>query len=240
MDDVTVQQAIQLSKAGRKLDARKLLRPFLEVDPENEKVWLWYANSFDSTDEKLKALQNCLIYCPDSKMAIEGIRLLQSQMQSSEPATPEESTNFAVNLQNSQGVMFTESGSFEKDLTPFSDEVNISNQISPFMELPEQPENLNDSPANKQPQINSGTFNGQKDNSPLTGARNTGYTESPLYAENEKDNEGNPKSKPPSLQTDNANRSESSFRVPLIIMSVLGVLFLVILSVITIVLFVSK
>jgi Tfp pilus assembly protein PilF len=55
MDEVNLQQAIQLSKDGRKIDARKLLRPLLEVDPESEKAWLWYANSFDSTDEKLKA-----------------------------------------------------------------------------------------------------------------------------------------------------------------------------------------
>ena len=108
MDDETLQQAIQLSKDGRKLDARKLLRPFLEVDPENEKAWLWYANSFDLTDEKLKALQNCLVYCPSSKMALEGIRVLQSQLQSPELETPEEPNNFAVNLQNSQGVKFSE------------------------------------------------------------------------------------------------------------------------------------
>ena len=79
MDDVTLQQAIQLSKDGRRLDARKLLRPFLEVDPENEKAWLWYANSFELVDEKIKALQNCLVYCPKSKMALEGIRTLQLQ-----------------------------------------------------------------------------------------------------------------------------------------------------------------
>ena len=128
MDDETLQQAIQLSKDGRKLDARKLLRPFLEVDPENEKAWLWYANSFDLTDEKLKALQNCLVYCPSSKMALEGIRVLQSQLQSPELETPEEPNNFAVNLQNSQGVKFSEVDSYEKDNKPFSDEAETSIQ----------------------------------------------------------------------------------------------------------------
>jgi len=73
MDDETLQQAIQLSKDGRKLDARKLLRPFLEVDPENEKAWLWYANSFDLTDEKLKACKTAWFIAQVQKWRSKGL-----------------------------------------------------------------------------------------------------------------------------------------------------------------------
>jgi hypothetical protein len=237
MDDETLQQAIQLSKDGRKLDARKLLRPFLEVAPENEKAWLWYANSFDSTDEKLKALQNCLVYCPDSKMALEGIRVLQSQLQSPEVETPEEPNNFAVNLQNSQGVKFFEADSNEKDNTPFSDEAESSKQISPFGEAPEQTDFHNSPFSNKQTQVNFGNQVGQTENSSLTSSQNAGYSESPFFAE-----EGISKEKKSTQQllTDQGEWTGNTFRVPFFIASGLGVLLLLLLSVIIIVLFFVK
>ena len=62
------------------MDARKLLRPLLEAEPENEKAWLWYANSFDTVEDKIKALKNCLVYCPNSKMANDGIRVLIAKL----------------------------------------------------------------------------------------------------------------------------------------------------------------
>ena len=237
MDDETLQQAIQLSKDGRNFDARKLLRPFLEVDPENEKAWLWYANSFDSTDEKLKALQNCLVYCPNSKIALEGIRVLQSQLQSPELETPEEPNNFAVNLQNSQGVKFFEADSNEKDNTPFSDEAESSKQISPFEKAPEQTDFHNSPFSNKQSQGNSGNQVGQTENSSLSSSQNAGYSESPFFAE-----EGISKEKKSTqqLQTSQGEWTGNTFRVPFFIASGLGVLLLLLLSVIIIVLFFGK
>ena len=238
MDDVTLQQAIQLSKDGRKLDARKLLRPFLEVDPENEKAWLWYANSFDSTDEKLKALQNCLVYCPNSKMALEGIRVLQSQMQSPELETPEEPNNFAVNLQNSQGVKFAEMDNTRKDTSPFSDEVKPPTESSHhLLELPNFLMVPNSSFKNKQTPINSGIQNGQMDNSSSTSAQNAGYSESPFYAE---DDISVVKKFTQKHQADQGAWTGNPFRIPFFIASGLGVLLLLILSVIIIVLFIVK
>ena len=102
MDEETLNQAIQLSKQGRAVDARKLLRPLLEVEPENEKAWLWYANSFDTVEDKVKALRNCLHYCPNSKMAFEGVRQLQSQLDEMEPPQQEEKADEGGGLQNQQ------------------------------------------------------------------------------------------------------------------------------------------
>lgn len=237
MDDVNLQQAIQLSKDGRKLDARKLLRPLLEVDPENEKAWLWYANSFDSTDEKLKALQNCLVYCPNSKMALEGIRVLQSQVQSPELETPEEPNYFAVNLQNSQGVKFAELEDTERDTSPFSTDVKIPKEASPFIETSKFPDGLISSTTNKQPPIISGIQNGKTDTTGSASPQNAGYTESPFYAEEEinevkKSNQIH--------KTDQGAWMENPFRIPFIISSGLGVLLLLMLSVIIIVLFFVK
>jgi hypothetical protein len=237
MDDVSLQQAIQLSKDGRKLDARKLLRPLLEVDPESEKAWLWYANSFDSTDEKLKALQNCLVYCPNSKMALEGIRVLQSQLQSPELETPEEPNNFAVNLQNSQGVKFAELEDAERDTSPFSTDVKIPKEVSPFIETPKLTGGANSSTSNKLSPINSGVQNGQTDNSSLTSTQNAGYSESPFYAEEDISEE---KKSTQIHQSDRGEWTGNPFRIPFIISSSLGVLLLLMLSVIIIVLFFVK
>ena len=237
MDDETLQQAIQLSKDGRKLDARKLLRPFLEVDPENEKAWLWYANSFDLTDEKLKALQNCLVYCPNSKMALEGIRVLQSQLQSPELETPEEPNNFAVNLQNSQGVKFSEVDSNEKDNKPFSDEAETSRQNSPLLELPRQTDFHNSPFSNNQTQVNSGNLVRQTDNSSSISEQNAGYSESPFYAEG---GISEVKVSTQKLQTDQGEWTGDPFRIPFFIAIGLGVLLLLVLSVIIVVLFFIK
>ncbi len=237
MDDENLQQAIQLSKDGRKLDARKLLRPLLEVDPENEKAWLWYANSFDSTEEKLKALQNCLVYCPISKMALEGIRVLQSQMQSPELETPEELNNFAVNLQNSQGVKFAELEDTERDTSPFSIDVKIPKEASPFIETSTFPDSLNSSTTNKQPPINSGIQNGKTDITGSASPQNAGYSESPFYAEEEI---SDVKKSNQIHKADQGAWKGSPFRIPFIISSGLGVLLLLILSVIIIVLFLVK
>jgi hypothetical protein len=237
MDDVNLQQAIQLSKDGRKLDARKLLRPLLEVDPENEKAWLWYANSFDSTDEKLKALHNCLVYCPNSKMALEGIRVLQSQMQSPESETPEEPNNFAVNLRNSQGVKFAELDDAERDTSPFSTDVKIPKETSPFIETSKFPDGSNSSITNKQPPIHSGIQNVKTDISSSASTQNAGYSESPFYAE--EDTSDVKKSKQ-IHQADLGAYTGNPFRIPFIISSGIGILLLLILSVIIIVLFFVK
>lgn len=117
MDNQTVEQAIFLSKSGRRQDARKLLRPVLEVEPKNEKAWLWYANSFDTLEDKIKALQNCLINCPDSKMAKEGLSALQAQL----PRTTSESaitdaSSVAFDLQK-ETIRFTNLDADQNDQT---------------------------------------------------------------------------------------------------------------------------
>jgi hypothetical protein len=238
MDDVTLQQAIQLSKDGRRLDARKLLRPFLEVDPENEKAWLWYANSFDSIDEKIKALQNCLVYCPKSKMALEGIRTLQLQAQSPELEPPEESNDFAVNLQNSQGVKFAELDNVERDTSPFSAAVEMPKENSPFLEPPTRSVIPTAHYTNPQIPNNSTVHNGQIVNNNVTSAQNAGYTESPFYAE-----QNNPEIKKNKLSTDQSvqvGQIGKQFRIPFFIVSILGIFLLFLLSVIIIVLFIVK
>jgi len=131
MSEDTINQAIQLSKTGRSLDARKLLRPLLEVEPENEKAWLWYANSFDTVEEKIKALKNCLIYCPNSKMANDGIRLLMTKLPTSEPSTHEDASDLAADLQK-ESVQFNDLESQGRDEDGEENKYDVSASTSSF------------------------------------------------------------------------------------------------------------
>lgn len=67
MDEYTIRQAIDLIRARRFSDARKLLRPVLEVSPTNEAAWIWFASTFSGPAEKIQAYQAGLIFCSDSE-----------------------------------------------------------------------------------------------------------------------------------------------------------------------------
>jgi hypothetical protein len=73
MDEFTIRQAIDLVHARRYNDARKLLRPVLEVNPTNEAAWIWFASAFLAPAERLIVLQMGFEYCPESAPISRGI-----------------------------------------------------------------------------------------------------------------------------------------------------------------------
>ena len=160
MDEETLNQAIELSKMGRSVDARKLLRPLLEVEPENEKAWLWYANSFDLVEDKIKALRNCLHYCPNSKMAFEGVRQLQSQLDLIVPPETEESADVALDLRNTQGVTFSEPVKEKIETHEISQVSNEETESSPFVSSFDRLDQIAESPS-YEPKTESADFSSE-------------------------------------------------------------------------------
>ena len=73
MDEYTIRQAIDLIRARRYADARKLLRPVLEVTPTNEAAWIWFTSTYTGPAEKLQVYQVGLHFCPDSEKIKSGI-----------------------------------------------------------------------------------------------------------------------------------------------------------------------
>jgi hypothetical protein len=73
MDEYTIRQAIDLIRARRYSDARKLLRPVLEVNPTNEAAWVWFASTYSGPTEKMQVFQAGLVYCPEADGIIKGI-----------------------------------------------------------------------------------------------------------------------------------------------------------------------
>ncbi len=80
MDEYTIRQAIDLIKAKRLTDARKLLRPVLEVSPENEAAWIWFSSTFTRVSEQLEVLQFASQFCPGSQPIIRGIQRLEFEL----------------------------------------------------------------------------------------------------------------------------------------------------------------
>ena len=158
-------------------------------------------------------------------------------MQSPEPETPEEPNNFAVNLQNSQGVKFSEVDSYEKDNKPFSDEAETFRQNSLLLELPRQTDFHNSPFSNKQTQVNPGSLVRQTENPSSISEQNAGYSKSPFYAEG---GISEVKASTQKLQTDQGEWTGDPFRIPFFIAIGLGVLLLLVLSVIIVVLFFIK
>jgi hypothetical protein len=80
MDEYTIRQAIDLIKANRLTDARKLLRPVLEVSPENEAAWIWFSSTFLRTAEQLEVLRYAIQFCPVSQPITRGISRLELEL----------------------------------------------------------------------------------------------------------------------------------------------------------------
>jgi hypothetical protein len=80
MDEYTIRQAIDLIKAKRLTDARKLLRPVLEVNPENEAAWIWFSSTFLRVAEQLEVLEYARGFCPESQPIKRGIQRLEADL----------------------------------------------------------------------------------------------------------------------------------------------------------------
>ncbi len=80
-----LEAGIQAARRKEKALARRLLLKVAELDPSQEKAWLWLAAIAETSDEALAYLQTVLALNPNNRQAQEGIRWVQSQL----PSAPE-------------------------------------------------------------------------------------------------------------------------------------------------------
>lgn len=88
-----IQKAIALSKAGDRLAARLMLQELIQAEPQNEMAWLWYVDTFSGDAERLAALEEFLLACPESRRGLAAIsevrqRLAASAADAVEPERP--------------------------------------------------------------------------------------------------------------------------------------------------------
>ncbi|MBI3175939.1 MAG: hypothetical protein HYZ25_19635 [Chloroflexi bacterium] len=85
-----IARAAELSRAGRKGEARGLLQEALLQEPANERAWLWYVDTFQTAEERIKALRGMLTFLPNHPTATRALAALEAQ--SPRPAAPPPTT----------------------------------------------------------------------------------------------------------------------------------------------------
>lgn len=81
-----IARAVELSRAGRKGEARGLLQEALLQESANERAWLWYVDTFQTAEERIKALRGMLTFLPNHPTATRALAALEAQ--SPRPAAP--------------------------------------------------------------------------------------------------------------------------------------------------------
>jgi hypothetical protein len=76
-------QAIEYLKAGRVVDARHMLSQIVKAEPRNVNAWMWYVETFSSTEKKIEALENCVLHNPEDKLAIKALTTLRGKFPNS-------------------------------------------------------------------------------------------------------------------------------------------------------------
>ena len=76
-----VRQAIQLARAGQRVQARDLLLEVVESDPQNETAWMWLSGLVDSLEDRIIACENVLTINPANEKVRSYLSDLQRQHQ---------------------------------------------------------------------------------------------------------------------------------------------------------------
>jgi hypothetical protein len=78
--------AIQLVRQGQLTQAQKMLETIVRTETGNVPAWLWYAQTFPTTETRLKVLSACLKLNPGNQQVTQAIQMLQAKLTA--PANP--------------------------------------------------------------------------------------------------------------------------------------------------------
>ncbi len=79
MENLSVDECIALIKNGKKVEARQVLQSILQSDLHNLKGWYWYVETFDTPEQRVKALRLCLKYNPDNQKVKNAIHAFETK-----------------------------------------------------------------------------------------------------------------------------------------------------------------
>ncbi|MBA4385387.1 MAG: hypothetical protein C0410_11675 [Anaerolinea sp.] len=74
-----LKQAVNLIKAGKKIEARMILEPIIVAQPQNIQAWVWEIETRESDDEKIKLMEACLLHNPDSSLIKKALAALKTR-----------------------------------------------------------------------------------------------------------------------------------------------------------------
>lgn len=80
MENELLTQAIELIKSGKKVEAKPILEKFLTSNKNNITGWLWYAEIWNTDEQRIKVLELGLQQNPDSPKLLQVIESLRTRI----------------------------------------------------------------------------------------------------------------------------------------------------------------
>jgi hypothetical protein len=74
-----LQRAFALKKSGNELEARKILRNIVQHFPQNDKAWLWLAETYPDRRRRIAVLEDCLENIPGCRPMEELLAILEAE-----------------------------------------------------------------------------------------------------------------------------------------------------------------
>jgi predicted esterase len=91
-----LQGAIRLVKDGKTTEARQVLEQVIKTDPRDISAWLWYAETWTSTAQRIQVLDACLRVNPANARVQQALSALTSRQKSIIPSQPDITSRSAV------------------------------------------------------------------------------------------------------------------------------------------------
>jgi len=88
--ELLLRQGIAAVTAGRAEQARQLLSKVIELDPDNEKAWLWMSGVV-TDEERVAYLKEVLAVNPHKEYARLGLKALLAEPSATDQETPDAS-----------------------------------------------------------------------------------------------------------------------------------------------------
>jgi Tfp pilus assembly protein PilF len=82
--------ALDLYISGEKKGARELLEAITKEDPQNELAWIWYANTFPTPQERIRALYKFLTTNPQNQRVHDYCKFLRETIETPKTSAPAE------------------------------------------------------------------------------------------------------------------------------------------------------
>jgi hypothetical protein len=103
--DRLLEKAIRAAEANRPAEALALLKQIVQLDPRNERAWLWLTQVVETDEQRVVCLKNVLAINPDNKAAHQGLSVLagrpataRAPLERAEPREPSRDMQTMVNL----------------------------------------------------------------------------------------------------------------------------------------------
>jgi len=85
---LSLNDAIQLIRQGRKEEARQALEPLLRAEPGNVTAWFWYVETCSTLEKRIQVLEVCLKMNPDNAQVMQALQTLRNKQPSQPAFTP--------------------------------------------------------------------------------------------------------------------------------------------------------